>query len=79
MMRPSSSKITFEEVAWISPGVEDGTQQVKERAPYFLGLGGSERERERASYFSGLFSASVTDGDAPDTQDLVGLGENWKE
>ena len=31
------------------------------------------------TYFSGLFSARVTDGDAPDTQDLVGFGENWKK
>ena len=30
------------------------------------------------SYFSGLFSANVTDGEAPDTQDLAGFGENWK-
>ena len=37
---------------------------------YFLGL--------FSSYFSGLFSANVTDGEAPETQDLAGFGENWK-
>ena len=37
------------------------------------------RRRRRASYFSGLFSANVTDGEAPETLDLAGFGENWKE
>jgi len=32
----------------------------------------------RSSYFSGLFSANVTDGEAPETQDLAGFGENWE-
>jgi len=63
MMRPSSSKITLEEATWISP------RKMGRRWRWSSG--------GRATYFSGLFSASVTDGDAPDTQDLVGFGENW--
>ena len=64
MMRPSSSKVTQEGL--------DQSQVVGRKMAHSCDGGG-------VTYFSGLFSARVTDGDAPDTQDLVGFGENWKK
>ena len=56
-------------------GVEEGTSHTSDTEPPFF----KQLLQATAGYFSGLFSASVTDGDAPDTQDLVGFGENWNE